>query len=172
MRNRGLGFVLCKMVFPVEYEPAMPRDKRIDARHKYYLPLLLSAPVIFVIFLIGTHLNPIYVSIIAMILGGRATWYCRRDLMKVMLASAVLFLRLYTLSYLTLIALFPGYFDRFWDLSVLSGILVTGIPVQELLFAFAFGIYRSTVYQHFNWKKVPVRTFPGITRLQRKKDLL
>ncbi len=70
----GIGFALYMTVFPVGHEPKIPRDERIDARHKYHLPLLLSTPVIFLILLFGTDLNPIYISVIAMITGGLATW--------------------------------------------------------------------------------------------------
>jgi Lycopene cyclase len=157
----GLGYALYMVFFPVGHEPAMPRDERVDARHKYHLPLLLSTPVIFVILLFGTHLNPIYISVIAMVLGGLATWYCRPDLVKKMLVSAILFLCLYTVYFFTLIALFPGYVERVWNLPAISGILVAGIPVEELLFALAFGFYWSTVYEHFTWKKVPDTYIPG-----------
>lgn len=157
----GLGYALYMLVFPVGHEPAMPWDERIDARHKYHLPLLLSTPVIFVILLFGTHLNPIYVSIIAIVLGGLGTWYCRPDLVRKMLVSAVLFLCLYTVYFFTLIALFPGYVERVWDLTAISGILVAGIPAEELLFVLAFGFYWSTVYEHFTWKKVPDTYIPG-----------
>jgi len=151
----GIGYALYMAVFPVGHEPAMPRDERIDARHKYHLPLLLSTPLIFVILLIAAHLNPIYDAIISMGLGGLATWYCRPDLVKKMLVSAGLFLCVYTVYFFTLIALFPGYVERVWNLPAISGILVAGIPVEELLFALAFGFYWSTVYEHFTWKKVP-----------------
>lgn len=151
----GLGYALYMMVFPVGHEPAMTRDERIDSRHKYHLPLLLSTPLIFLALLFGTRLNPIYDAITALLLGGIATWYCRPDLVKKMLVSAVLFLCLYSAYFLTLIVLSPGYVQRVWDLSALSGILIAGIPVEELLFAFAFGFYWSTVYEHFTWKKVP-----------------
>jgi hypothetical protein len=157
----GIGFSLYMTVFPVGHEPEIPRDEKIDARHKYHLPLLLSTPVIFLILLFGTDLNPIYISVIAMITGGLATWYCRPDLKKKMFVSAVLFLGVYFVYFHTLTALFPGYVQSVWNLKALSGILIAGVPVEELLFAFAFGFYWSTTYEHFTWKKVPEHYIPG-----------
>jgi len=158
----GLGYALYMAVFPVGHEPAVPRDERINARHKYHLPLLLSAPAVFVLLLLLTHVNPIYDAIIAMFLGGIATWYCRPDLVKKMAVSAVFFLCLYTAYFLVLIVMSPpGYVERVWNLPVISGILIIGIPVEELLFALAFGFYWSTVYEHFTWKEVPDRYIPG-----------
>ncbi|OPY36423.1 MAG: hypothetical protein A4E35_01962 [Methanoregula sp. PtaU1.Bin051] len=69
----GLGYALYMVIFPVGHEPEMTRDERIDARHKYHLPLLLSTPVIFVVLLVMTRLNPIYDAVIAMSLGGIST---------------------------------------------------------------------------------------------------
>jgi hypothetical protein len=156
----GIAYALYMTVFPVEHEPLVPRDERIDTRHKYHLPLLLMTPMIFILLLIGTHLNPIYDAVIAMVVGGLSTWYCRPDLKKKMVVSAVLFISLYYMYFQTLILIFPGYVQRVWNIGAISGILITGIPVEELMFAFAFGFYWSTVYEHFTWKKVPDQYIP------------
>lgn len=151
----GLGFALYMLVFPVEKEERVPMDERIAARHKYHIPLLLVAPVLFIVLLLVTSLNPIYISVIALMAGGFATWYCRPDLKKKMFVSAFLFLGLYFVFFLTLILFEPGYVREVWNLPAISGILVAGIPIEELLFAFSFGFYWSTVYEHFTWKKLP-----------------
>jgi hypothetical protein len=157
----GLGYALYMAVFPVGHEPIMTRDERLEARHRYHLPLLLSTPLLFMVLLAATPVNPIYAAIIAMVIGGITTWYCRPDLVKKMLVSAVLFAALYTVYFFTLIALFPGIVEEVWNLSAISGILIGGIPLEELLFALAFGFYWSTVYEHFTWKKVPDTSNPG-----------
>jgi hypothetical protein len=45
----------------------------------------------------------------------------------------------------------PGYIVAVWSLPALRGGLVYGIPAEELLFGFAFGLYWSSVYEHFTW---------------------
>jgi hypothetical protein len=157
----GLGYSLYMAFFPVGHEPQMPRDERIDARHKYHLPLLLTTPALFTILFAGTGLNPIYDAVIAMMTGGILTWYCRPDLKRKMVVSAVLFLCLYFLYFLTLISAAPGYVQRVWNLGAISGILILGVPLEELMFAFAFGFYWSTLYEHFTWKEVPAHYIPG-----------
>jgi hypothetical protein len=32
-------------------------------------------------------------------------------------------------------------------------VLIYGIPLEELLFGFAFGLYWTGVYEHFTWSK-------------------
>lgn len=47
----------------------------------------------------------------------------------------------------------PGYIERVWNLDNLTGIKLTFIPLEELLFAFFFGLYWSGVYEHFTWTR-------------------
>lgn len=71
-----------------------------------------------------------------------------------MLASAFIFLILYFLYFLILIALSPGYVEQVWNLKAISGILILGIPLEELLFALSFGFLWSSIYEHITWKKL------------------
>jgi len=151
----GLGFILYMLVFPIEKEEPVLINDRLADRHKYHYLMLSMAPMVFIMLYFGTKLNPIYISVIALMIGGIATWYCRPDLKKKMFVSAFLFLGLYFVYFLTLIAMFPGYVQQVWNLKAISGILIVGIPIEELMFAFSFGFFWSTVYEHFTWKKLP-----------------
>lgn len=55
-------------------------------------------------------------------------------------------------------ALAPGCIEQVWNLRVLSGVLIYGIPVEELLFGVAFGLYWSGVYEHFTWTRTVPHT--------------
>ncbi len=146
----GLAVVLYNLFF--SYRPNVMGDmERHHARHRYHLWALLSAPIVFVALLLSAPINPIYSAFIAMMVGGVATWYCRPDLKKKMIASAFLFLGLYFLYFLTLIAAYPGYVERVWNLGAISGILFLGVPLEELMFAFGLGFYWSSVYEHVGW---------------------
>ena len=153
----GLGFALYMTAFSIQEEEPVPYAEIIAARHRYHLPLLFVTPVLFIVLSLFTRFNPIYCAIVALLLGGITTWYCRPDLKRKMIVSAFLFLALYFLYFLTLIIAEPGFVNRVWNLPALSGIFVLGIPVEELLFAFSFGFYWSTVYEHFTWKRIPER---------------
>jgi len=47
----------------------------------------------------------------------------------------------------------PGYIGRVWDLQALSGVSFAGVPLEEWLFAFAFGLYWTGVYEHLTWNR-------------------
>lgn len=51
-------------------------------------------------------------------------------------------------------AMAPGYIERVWNLAALSGLSVGGFPIEELVFATAFGSYWAGVYDHFTWQKL------------------
>jgi hypothetical protein len=55
---------------------------------------------------------------------------------------------LYAAYFLALVVSVPGYVQRVWDLRVLSGISILGIPLEELAFAFTFGFFWSGVYEY------------------------
>jgi hypothetical protein len=46
----------------------------------------------------------------------------------------------------------PGYVAQVWNLRALSGVLLGGIPLEELLFGFSFGWYWAGVYEHVTWR--------------------
>ena len=149
----GIVFVLYQLIFHKRHQQ-MPKISRHASRHRFHYVVVLLVPVSIVGLLFGTNLNPIYDFINAGIVGGLAAWYCRPDLGKKMLISAGLFLVLYYIYFLTLVAAFPGYVEDVWNIKALSGILITGIPLEELLFAIALGFYWSSVYEHLTWRKV------------------
>jgi len=51
-----------------------------------------------------------------------------------------------------LLVFVPGYIEHVWNLPQLTGILVWGIPMEELMFGFTFGMYWASVYEHLTWR--------------------
>lgn len=149
----GIVVIIYELIFKTRHEKINYHEQH-SPQHRNHLIALLSAPVIFFFLLVATSINPIYIAIISMTGGGLFSWYCRPDLKKKMLASAVMFLVIYFIYFLTLIAAYPGYVEKVWNLKVISGILVLGIPIEELLFALSFGFIWSSVYEHLMWRKI------------------
>jgi hypothetical protein len=99
-------------------------------------------------------LNPIYPAIAAMVLGAVAAMWCRPDLARKTWLGAILFVAYYTVFLAGLEWTAPGYIERVWNLDALSGVRIAGIPIEELLFAAAFGAYWSGLYEHFTWQRL------------------
>lgn len=146
----GIGAVLYNLVTRRRLRPT-PREEMECPRHRYHLWALaapfLSFPILYVF-----PWNPIYPAILAMAVGAVATVLCRPDLSRKTWVGGLLFLAYYVVFLLGLEWTAPGYIARVWKLDALSGLGLFGMPVEELLFAVAFGAYWSGVYDHFTWK--------------------
>lgn len=104
-----------------------------------HLLLIIVTPLLFAHLLFMTPPNPIYDAVIALIIGGTLMFIHREDLSRRMLASSAIFPGLCFIYFLTPLLAIPKYVQQVWNLRGLSGILIPGIPLEELLFATSFG---------------------------------
>ena len=125
---------------------------RFGRRHRFHRPILLTAPVVFAAMTVATNWNPIYTSSAALLVGGILTLYCRPDLARSMFTTGISFAVFYFLFFLSLTLAHPGYVDRVWNLDAISGVLILGVPIEELLFAFSLGFLWSSAYEHATWQ--------------------
>ena len=147
----GIAAVLYNIITRKRLEPLRPDERHRNWRrwHRWALatPLALF-PILYFL-----PWNVIYAGIAAMIAGAIAAVLCRPDLKANTLAGGVLFLAIYTVFLLALKSSAPGYIEQVWNLKALSGGLIYGLPLEELLFGFAFGLFWTGIYEHFTWKR-------------------
>ena len=151
----GLAVVLYEWISSAKHVAVSTMEKH-HPRHKFHLFALFSTPVIFLILFFFTQLNPIYSTILALVGGGLATLYCRPDLLKKMFVSSLLFLILYFLFFESLVIVYPNFVENYWNLKAISGILIFGIPLEELLFALGLGFLWSSIFEHLKWRKLKI----------------
>jgi len=149
----GIAVAVYERIFRVQHERITLHERHSPA-HRYHQAVLLSTPVVFLILMVAASLNPIYSAILAMVVGGFFALYCRPDLARKMLSSSVIFLAIYFVYFLTLTWMYPGYVELVWNLGDISGILLAGVPLEELLFALSFGFLWSGIYEHFRWRRI------------------
>lgn len=128
----------------------LPPGTRSLRRHRLHRFALLAPAAVFVL-LSTLRWNPIYPAILAMTGGAAAAVLCRPDLLAKTLAGGLLFSAYYALFMLGLVLAVPGYIEEVWNLPSLSGVLLLGVPIEEVLFGFAFGLFWSGVYEHLRW---------------------
>jgi len=149
----GIGAVFYESLIQGRHKH-MTHKEQCHPRHRYHA-WALSSPLLAFIPLYGfTTLNPIYSATIAMLIGAVAAMLCRPDLLRQIFIGGVLLLALYALFFGAMMVIYPGIIAQVWNLQVISGILVMGIPLEELLFAFTFGMLWSSMYEHALWFKV------------------
>jgi len=148
----GIGVVLYNLVTGRRIS-SVDSEERSSPLHRHHY-LALSAPFIaFPLLYLLFDWNPIYPGIAAMLIGAFANILCRPDLKVKTWSGGVLFMLYYMIFLGGLEFSAEGYIERVWNLEALSGVYVGFMPVEELLFAFAFGIYWAGVYEHFTWRK-------------------
>lgn len=146
----GIAAVLYEAILNTGHEKITKKERR---KHKFHFIALLSAPIIFILLLLLTEINPVYIAIVSMLFGALAAVLCRRDLTKATIIGGTLFAMLYFFIFSLINIIFPDFIN-YWNLSELLGMFVMGIPIEEILFAFSFGAMWSTVYEHIAWRKL------------------
>ena len=147
----GVGAILYNGLMRKRLE-SMDFEEHRRKRHSWHRWALATPFVLFPVLYLFPW-NPIYAAITAMVLGAVAAVTCRPDLKANTLVGGVLFLAIYTLFLLGLKWSAPGYIEQVWNLRALSGVLVYGLPLEELLFGFSFGLVWTGIYEHFTWKR-------------------
>ncbi len=129
----------------------IPESERHGHRHRFHRWVLLT-PFLGFVLLLPLGWNPIYAGVLAMAAGAGLTMWCRPDLGRATLLGALIFLVYYAVFLTGLeVTAPPGYIESVWNLEALSGIQLAFMPLEELLWAAAFGAYWAGAYEHFNW---------------------
>lgn len=146
----GIGAVSYNALTRGEIKP-VPAEEKHHRRHRFHR-LAIALPFMLFPALYFLPWNPIYAGIVAMISGAIAAVLCRPDLKWNTLIGGALFLVIYLVFLQALKWSAPGYIEQVWNLKALSGIVLYGMPLEELLFGFCFGLYWTGVYEHFTWR--------------------
>lgn len=147
----GLGVAGYRALAPTPLR-RLDQHARSSPRHRWHM-LALASPFLVFGGLLPLGWNPIYPGIVAMLAGAVATVLCRPDLWRNTLFGGSVFLTLYAVFLLGLKWLWPGYIEAVWNLGALLVWRPAGLPMEELLFGFAFGMYWSSVYEHVTWRQ-------------------
>jgi hypothetical protein len=142
----GLASAGYRVLAPAS-EHGLTPHARNSHLHRWHRAALASPFPVFGVLLLLSW-NPIYPAIAALFTAALAAGLCRPDLWRNTLVGGVVFLLLYAVFMLGLKCLWPGYIEAVWNLGDLIGWRPVGLPLEELLFGFSFGMYWSSVYEH------------------------
>ncbi|OHA21798.1 MAG: hypothetical protein A2849_02600 [Candidatus Taylorbacteria bacterium RIFCSPHIGHO2_01_FULL_51_15] len=122
--------------------------KRSERYHWRFLLILYI--VSFSVLLLGREfwgLNTMYATLGALGAAFLSIMLFRPDLARDAIWSGILFTMITALVYIPVILSFPDFITSFWHLKNLSGILLGGIPLEEFLWAFMFGLVAGPFYE-------------------------
>ena len=138
----GIASVFYEAIFGFDHQ----KMNHTERQWFHWLTLMLP-PLVFIPLHQLTQVNPIYSVSIAMFSGGFFTILCRPDLKWNILVGGVLFTGFYFIFFLIVNLIFPNFINV-WNFTQISGIIILGVPLEEILFAFTFGMIWSSVYEH------------------------
>src|SRR3989344_3622767 len=141
----GISCAIYEELFGLKY------SKRHIKNHKVWMGYF--ALVGGVIMLIGNLLigfNSIYVSIFVFLIFGMIIIKIRHDLLKDAIISGLLIAAVMFIAYLIFIPMFPGIIQNWWKLNNISGVLILGVPLEELLWAATWGFVAGPLYEFLN----------------------
>lgn len=132
--------------------------KRHLPRHRMSMLTIVLFVVIFMA--IGNlylGYNSIYVSILVFLIIGLFVILLRHDLLKDAIMSGLLMACLMSLfyfgSHLILGKVFDDIIQRWWITGNISGVLIFGLPIEELAWGFGLGFIAGPIYEFINGLK-------------------
>lgn len=148
---------------------ANPKKPTYPAREQFVLIFCIVTMVCFMVLVEVLNLNSIWAHIMSPLLVGVIISLMRHDLFKVSVVSGlmIMILAFLMLSALRIIFTTPVFYEH-WQMDNLLGIFVLGIPLEELLFAFALGFGAANVYEFISgYSLVEKRKSKTLRRLKK-----
>ncbi len=118
------------------------------SRHKrHYAPFVLVV-VVFIALHFWLHWKTMNATILSFAAGALVLAYLRRDLVALMVMSAVSFTVLYFVLFSCVLFLYPQFVERYYNRPNLLGIYILKVPIEELLFAATGGALWSVANEY------------------------
>lgn len=119
-----------------------------DLKTTWVLPLATAVGLISLIGLFhGLGVNSIYASILSFLLTAGIILTSRRDLWPAAVGSGLTLAAVMFIFYLIYQRIYPGIIQSWWRLKNISGILLLGVPIEELVWGFSWGLVAGPLYE-------------------------
>lgn len=145
------GFLLGGIA-SVIYE-ALSGKKEIKGEFKF-LNFILPIGILVICFVFFTnilHFNSMYSNYIGFAGTTLFIFIKRKDLIKDAFVSGVVTGIIAFIGYPILLKIYPNLIADWWFLNNISGILIIGIPLEEIIWFYLFGLFTGALYEF--WKE-------------------
>ncbi len=118
------------------------------------ISIFVSIIALSLIFLTNVlNINSIYSSSFAFVLTATLIWNLRKDLIRPSLIVGGIFAIFTFITYNILLIIFPDMIRDWWLLKNISGILINGVPLEEMIWFSGWGLVGSVLYEWGTDKK-------------------
>lgn len=148
--NGGVAAVMYEWVFKKTLYKSRSKPHNVGT-----VVLILFSFLIIVTLIYYFRLTSFFACITALIIASAILMFLRRDLLVSSFTNGLLTVALVLPVYYILILFSPGIVDRTYFKDTLSGIRLTGIPIEEIIFYFCFGFFAAPLYEY--WQSLRLR---------------
>jgi hypothetical protein len=149
----GIAYAIYKIFFNTTVIPSAEAARRPWLVIAYvlitFLPLLIFTDLL--------HVNSIFSSAFSFFLIAVLIWVLRQDLLQPSLLGGILTLLLFYLVYLAMQVIFPGAIQYWCTGCNPSGVRLSNINIEELLWDFAWGLAGSIMVEAVTGQKLRKR---------------
>lgn len=141
----GIAAVIYEEVFGKKHA-----KRHLTAHPKWVLAIALFGITWMVVGNLVLGFNSIYVSTLEFLIVGATFIFFRHDLLRNALFSGMLMAGLLLIFYFLFDTVFDGIIQRWWLLENISGIIIFGAPLEELMWGFGWGFAAGPAYEFIN----------------------
>jgi hypothetical protein len=149
----GIAYSIYKIFFNMTVVPSKDQPQRgwlvIAFFVITFLPLVLLTDLL--------HVNSIFSSTLSLFLIAVLTWVLRPDLLKSSIVSGLMIVVLFFFVYKGMQVIFPGAIEYWCTGCNPSGLRISGINLEELLWDFTWGLAGSTMVEAVTGQKLQNR---------------
>ncbi len=141
-------------IISILYEVLFKKKVIVKVYNKHHFLSIFGFYICYVVIALTFKFNVIYNLIISSIFGFLIIILQRKDLFKHAIYGAFAFTLLYLILGILFVLIFPETVTNFWNLDNISGINIFGFPIEELLYAFSFGLMWAPMYEYLKGYKI------------------
>ena len=139
----GIGAVLYEVVFGKTHTLCDCRKRD----PKGLLSIIAVSVIVLFVLIFMFKLNSIYSSYVSFLIIFGYIIYFRRDLFWQAMISGFSVGLLMLFFYQIWIKIYPGIIEHWWQFQNISGVLIFGTPLEEIVWGFTWGLLAGTIYE-------------------------
>ncbi len=143
----GIAAVIFEVVFGKRF---IKKKNHEHSWKRMILPIYAAGILLFITPIIFLGWNSIHTSALSTLALLVPLVLYRRDLLPEAVISGILMVLFAFVGYHLLFIFYPEIITAWWKLENLSGLMISGIPVEEFLNAFIVGFFGGPFYEFFN----------------------
>lgn len=144
----GITAVIYEVFFGKKY---LQKNLRLHSHSKWLFVVgIFGITCIMFVGSVILGFNSMYVSIAAFLIIGIFILIMRRDLLKEAFFSGLFVGILMFLFYFIWTRIFPSVIQEWWLLKNISGVIILGVPLEELMWGFSWGFAAGPAYTFIN----------------------